>query len=147
MSDLITIKSARVAITSDGVNVIVADRDAVHNAVRECKSNRLHATPDRQALAMFVVAMFRIMANYELATPSLQGRREWAGPAFIVDAGTMEGATPGLPAHEWNDQAFLVSALKWCAGVAGVHHLNIGLVRLPDMPSRHYFRVVPQELK
>jgi hypothetical protein len=136
----ITVRGAKVLIKSNGVTPEPVDRLAVKAAVLAPKSNRAHNTPDRQALAMFIVAMFRL-ATGAWSDRSLQARSEYDGPSFVVDASTMVGARPGD--DTWNDQAFLVSALKTGAGLADVSHLNIGLVRIDG----HKFKVCPQYAK
>jgi hypothetical protein len=136
----ITVRGAKVLIKGNGVTPEPADRLAVKAIVDAPKSNRAHNTPDRQALAMFIVAMFRL-ATGEWCAPKLEARRVYAGPSFIVDASTMVGARPGD--DTWNDQSFVVSALKTGAGLADVSHLNIGMVRIDG----HKFKVCPQYAK
>jgi len=136
-NEVITIKGAKVLIESNGITVTTADRKVVKAVVDAPTSNRAHNTPDRQALAMFIVAMFRV-ATGAWSEPTKGARRAYDGPSFFVDVATMVGARPGD--EDWNDQAFLVSAMKLGAGLAGVSHLNIGLLR----DDGHRFKVCPQ---
>lgn len=153
ISDPITIKDAKVRILSTGVTPVKDHLKVVAVAVANPTSNRLHATPDRQAIALYMVAMVATMAKAAWCSPVLADRREWSGPSFIVDASSMVGAPlVGDDGKDsigklWNDQAFIVSALRWSAGVAGIHPLNIGMVRLDDCPNRHHFKVMLQYIK
>ena len=145
MADLLTIKGAKVAITAKGVAPIMGDRDAVHAAVLAPASNRTKGDADRQALAMFLIALFRTVAG-TVCEPTLAGRREWVakgGAHFVVDAGTM---LPDMVGDEgWNDQAFLFSAIKWGAGIGGINPLQVGMVRITK--GDHKFYIVPQGVK
>jgi hypothetical protein len=141
----ITIKGAKVRIDSRGVTPVLADRDAVHAAMAAPgRSNRLLATADRQSIAMYVVALFRVAAT--LCGRSLDDKREWvkAGhPHFIVDAASMNPDMVGV--EGWNDQAFVASALKWGAGIAGVQDTQVSVARTAK--GAYTFYVVPTELK
>ena len=159
----ITIKGAKVRIDSRGVTPVLADRDAVHAAMAAPgRSNRLLATADRQSIAMYVVALFRVAAT--LCGRSLDDKREWvkAGlPHFMVDAWSMHPEVQRLVAlhgtdidprtgmrwdiNPWNDQAFVASALKWGAGIAGVQDTQVSVARTAK--GVHTFYVVPTELK
>lgn len=145
MADLLTIKGAKVAVTAKGVVPIMGDRDAVHAAVLAPGSNRTKGDADRQALAMFTIALFRTVAG-AVCEPTLGARRQWVAqgkPHFVVDAGTMLPEMVGDEA--WNDQAFLFSAIKWGAGIGGLNPLQVGLLRVEK--NTHRFYVVPQGLK
>jgi hypothetical protein len=137
----ITIKGAKVLIDSRGVTPVLADRDAVHAALSAPgRSNRLIASADRQSIAMYVVALFRVAAT--LCGRSLADKRSWveAGqPHFIVDAASMKPEMVGV--EGWNDQAFVASALKWGAGIAGVKDTQVSLARTEK--GAYTFWVVP----
>lgn len=136
----ITIKGAKVRINAVGVTPTIKHRDIVHAGLAANRSNRLIADADRQSIALYIVAMFATVAT--LCEPKLSVRRDWvkAGkPHFVVDAGSMCPERAGDP--EWNDQAFLASAVKWGADLAGVKSTQVSLVRVDD--AEHHFYVVP----
>lgn len=144
MSELLTIKGARVLITGRGVTPTKADRDAVHAAVEAPASNAVKGSPDRQALAMYLLALVALVANggAELAPRSNAAKKGWGGPHFIVDTRTMEGR-PEVVTADWNSQAFLKSAVKWGAGIAGVDHLQVGFCK----KGPHTYGVYLQEME
>lgn len=148
----ITIKDSKVLISAAGVTPVKNDMSVIREAVLSPASNRLHATPDRQALALYMVALVRTMANSIGCQVKLQARRDWNGPHFIVDASTLAGAPlvndqgKDESGKVWNDQAFLTSALRWAEGLAPLAvDQEIGMVRLDDRSHRHFFKVLIQD--
>lgn len=144
---LITIKDAKVRITGKGVTPEMTDRDAVHAAVRNAKSNRLKGDADRQAIAMHTLALLRIVAG--ATADSLDERRDWiaAGrPHIIVDAADLKPECRGLPPKQWNDGAFMASVLQWVAGIAGKTAPEIGRLRVTPggwETGDHRFYIIP----
>lgn len=147
MSDLLTIKGARVIITGSGVTPVKGDRDAVHAAVLANRSNRFRGTADQQAIAMYVIALFRVLAG--ATADSLAARRDWiaAGrPHIVVDVADLLPENRGMPPREWNDGAYLAAQLRWIAGVAGVTVPEIGRVRVTKdgwKAGDHRFYLIP----
>lgn len=144
MSELLTIKGARLLITGRGVTPTKAHRDAVHAAVEAPASNAVKGSADRQALAMYLLALIAAVAEggAGLAPRSVAAKKVWDGPHFVVDARTMVGA-PTPAAAGWNSQAFLKSAVKWGAGIAGIDHLQIGFCK----KGPHTWGVYLQEME
>ena len=143
MSELLTIKGARVLITSRGVDPTRFHRDAVHAAVNAPASNAVKGTPDRQALAMYLIALIALIAKEGgLAPRSKAAKVKWEGPHFVVNASTMEGAPSPAP-EGWNSQSYLKSAIKWAAGIAGVDHLQVGFCN----KGPHTYGVYLQEME
>jgi hypothetical protein len=157
--DLITIKSAKVLITGKGVEVKMPDRDAVHAAILNPSSNNLKATADKQALAMWVVAMFRIATETGFFAPRiLSERRSWWGPMFTVDISTVDAAPAPvlnqfgrIEIPKWNDQSYLASACRWGAHISGIDPSCVGLSRVglasakAEGPKSFIWQVVPQQ--
>ena len=144
MSELLTIKGARVLITSRGVEPTKAHRDAVHAAVQAPVCNAVKGTADRQALAMYLLALIALIAEgrAELAPRGKAAKVKWEGPHFVVNAATMEGAPSPAPV-DWNSQSYLKSAIKWAAGIAGVDHLQVGFCK----KDPHTYGVYLQEME